>query len=53
LESRSGHYFTPAMLESQFAVLEEPAPDESDILTVDINQPLPAIVEAVLKHIGT
>ncbi len=52
MEARSGHYFTPAMLESQFAALEEPGPDETDILTVDIGQSLGEVVETILRRMG-
>lgn len=47
LEARKGHYFPPALLDSQFADLEPPGPDEHPIV-VDASQPLGAQVEAIV-----
>jgi gluconokinase len=44
LAARGGHYMPPALLDSQFAVLEPPDPDEA--LTLDIDQPLDALIRA-------
>lgn len=38
MQARSGHYMPPALLDSQFAALEPPGPDEG-ALTVDIVHP--------------
>lgn len=43
LESRRGHFFSPALLESQFSTLEEPA----DALTVSTEQPLKDVVAEI------
>lgn len=46
MAAREGHFMPPALLDSQFAVLEPPGPDEA--LRLDIDRPLPVIVaEAV------
>ena len=42
---RSGHYMKPALLQSQFAALEEPR----NALTVDITLPVDKIVEKILS----
>jgi gluconokinase len=39
-----------SLLDSQFAALEPPGPDEA--ITVDIDQPLSAIVDAIQSQIG-
>jgi len=51
LEARKGHYFPPALLDSQFADLEPPGPDERPII-VDASRPLQAQVEAILAALG-
>jgi gluconokinase len=45
LESRKGHFFNPALLDSQLATLEEP----KDALTLDIELEPKAMVEEILK----
>ena len=47
LARRTDHFMPPALLESQFATLEEPL----DALTVPIDQPLPDVVTAILAKI--
>ncbi len=42
MAARTGHYMPPSLLDSQFAALEVPGPDEA--LVIDIDQPLDAIV---------
>ena len=49
MAARSGHYMPTSLLDSQFAALEPPGPDEA--VTVDIDQPLDAIVAALLQHL--
>jgi gluconokinase len=51
LADRRGHYWPPALLPSQFAVLEPPAADE-DAITVDAGQPVEAIVEAIMARLA-
>lgn len=43
MAQRSGHYMPVALLDSQFAALEPPGPDEA--LTVDISRPLPELID--------
>ncbi|MEO8241484.1 MAG: gluconokinase [bacterium] len=47
MAGRTGHFMPVALLDSQFATLEPPAADEWH-LTVDIDQPLNAIVTQIL-----
>ena len=44
MQARKGHFMKPAMLDSQFAALERPQPDEVDILTVSIDTDIDTIV---------
>ena len=46
LRRRRGHFMNPALLQSQFADLEEPQPDE-DVLTVDLGRSPEEIVEQI------
>ena len=51
LAARHGHFFTSAMLDSQFAALEEPMPDEG-VLVVPIGGTPKEIVEEILAALG-
>lgn len=51
MRARKGHFMPPSLLDSQFAALEPPGPDESAI-TVDINQPFDAVITAILNHLA-
>jgi gluconokinase len=46
LRERRGHYMDPALLESQFETLEEPA----DCLTIDVSMPPGEIVSTITEH---
>jgi gluconokinase len=46
MASRDGHYMPLSLLDSQFATLEAPGPDEA--ITVDIDQPTNDIVAEIL-----
>jgi gluconokinase len=46
--ARPGHYMKPEMLRSQFATLEEPGRDETDIMTLSIDQPALTIVAEII-----
>lgn len=46
---RPGHFMPLGLLDSQFATLEPPGPDE-DAITVDIDQPFDAVVAALLAN---
>lgn len=46
---RTGHYMPTSLLDSQFAALEAPGPDEA--VTVDIAPDLPEIIEEILARL--
>jgi gluconokinase len=50
LATRPGHYAPPALLASQLATLEPPAPDEG-VLTLDGEQPVEAIVAEIVERV--
>jgi gluconokinase len=49
MAARTGHYMPTSLLDSQFAALEPPGPDEA--ITVDIDRPLAAITDAILTEL--
>lgn len=49
MSGRTGHYMPPSLLDSQFAALEPPGPNEA--LTIDIDQPLSAIISAAAEGV--
>lgn len=51
LKARKGHFFKPQMLVTQFATLEEPGADETDVLAVDITHTLDEVVAATVATI--
>ncbi len=51
LAARQAHFMPARMLDSQFATLEEPGPDEP-LLRVDIGPPPEAIAERILQELG-
>jgi gluconokinase len=51
LAARRGHFMAPQLLDSQFAVLEPPAPEEHP-LTVDIAAPPDAIAAEIVARLG-
>ncbi len=50
LAARQGHFMPPALLDSQFATLEEPAEDEHPVV-VSIAPPADAIVDEVVRKL--
>ncbi len=48
LRDRRGHFFEPALLDSQLAILEEP----TDALVVDADRELEAVVDQVAEGLG-
>jgi len=48
--ARTGHFMPPALLDSQFATLEEPGPDENPII-VDIGDTPTAEVEEAIRQL--
>ncbi len=51
LAAREGHFMPPSLLDSQFATLEEPQPDERAIV-VSIEPHPREIVEAIMAQLG-
>ena len=51
LRSRRGHFMNPALLQSQFADLEEPEPDE-DAITIDLRRSPQELVEEIKAKLG-
>lgn len=49
MAQRSGHHMPLTLLDSQFAALEPPGPDEA--LLVPIDQPLDPIISAIAAHL--
>jgi len=52
LAAREGHFFEPQLLDSQFAVLEEPAADEH-VITVSISERPAEVVAAIHAQISS
>lgn len=50
LALRKGHFMPPSLLDSQFATIEEPTPDEN-VLVVDINAPVNQIVATIAEQL--
>ena len=50
LAARTNHFMPPSLLDSQFATLEEPGPDERPIV-VDASQPIDEIVAAIAARL--
>ena len=48
---RHGHFMPPALLDSQFATLEEPAPDEHAIV-VDLDQPADRQIDEIVAAVS-
>ncbi|MFC3073221.1 gluconokinase [Shinella pollutisoli] len=51
MSARSGHFMPASLLDSQFAALEPPGPDEGAV-TVDIDQPLDRLVEEIAAKLA-
>jgi gluconokinase len=50
MKSRKGHFMPSALLDSQFATLEEPGPDEHPII-VDIGDPPDAVIQEAIRKL--
>ena len=48
MRAREGHFMPASLLDSQFAALEPPGPDEAAV-TVDIDQPVEVVVSDILR----
>ena len=51
MRARTGHFMPPSLLDSQFAALEPPGPDERAI-TVDIDQSFDSVIAAILAQLA-
>lgn len=51
MESRTGHFFAPSLLDSQFATLEPPGADEGAIVA-DLRLPVEEMVERVVETLA-
>ena len=49
LSARKGHFMKSSMLDSQFAALECPSADETDVIEVSIDGDIPTVVERAIK----
>jgi gluconokinase len=49
MAARTGHYMPSSLLDSQFAALEVPGPDEA--LSIDIDQPLDVIIATATEGV--
>lgn len=49
MAARRGHYMPPSLLDSQFATLEPPGPDEA--VSIDIDQSLTALISQILPQL--
>jgi carbohydrate kinase (thermoresistant glucokinase family) len=50
--ARRGHFMPPGLLDSQFATLEPPGPDENPII-VGIDLPVQGVVESIIRALGS
>jgi len=48
MQQRIGHYMQPGLLDSQLQTLEKPSTDESDVITLSIDQPVVQILQQAL-----
>lgn len=49
--ARKGHYMGANMVHSQFDALEEPGVDETDVITVDVTNPIDQVEREALEKI--
>ena len=49
--ARQGHYMGASMVHSQFEVLEEPGAEETDVITVDVDQSIDKVEEEAMAKI--
>ena len=50
MKQRKGHFMPPALLDSQFATLEKPTPDEHAVI-LDISHPVPALLAEAARSL--
>ena len=51
MKKRKGHFMPPALLDSQFATLEKPTPDE-DAAILDISHTIPQLLNEAYASVG-
>ena len=49
MQQRVGHYMQPGLLDSQLQTLEKPTAEETDVISLDIDQPIDQIVQQALS----
>jgi gluconokinase len=52
LAARHGHFFDPALLDSQFADTEPPAPDEAGVYPVPVAAAAATVVDEIIGRLG-
>ncbi|AJJ12334.1 carbohydrate kinase, thermoresistant glucokinase family protein [Yersinia rohdei] len=52
LKARSGHFMPTDLLKSQFEALEEPGPEEPDVICVDIDADIDEVVQRCVAGLG-
>jgi gluconokinase len=53
MAQRTGHYMQADLLASQFSTLEKPTADETDVITLDIAQPVDQLVAKAVASLKT
>jgi len=48
IQQRVGHYMQAGLLDSQLQTLQKPSADEKDVITLNIDQPVPQLLEQAL-----
>jgi carbohydrate kinase (thermoresistant glucokinase family) len=51
MQERKGHYMQAGLLDSQLQTLEKPTPEETDVITLQIDQAVPDILQQVLQSL--
>jgi carbohydrate kinase (thermoresistant glucokinase family) len=49
MQQRVGHYMQAGLLDSQLQTLQKPTADETDVITISIDQPVSTILEQALQ----
>ncbi|WP_239123738.1 gluconokinase [Rhizocola hellebori] len=52
LTGRFGHFFKADLLDSQFAALQEPGPEELDVLTIDSTASVEDLVQFIIDNVS-
>jgi gluconokinase len=51
MQARVGHYMQAGLLDSQLQTLEKPTPEETDVITLQIDQSVPDILQQALQSL--